>query len=214
MNLSPRGAELIAEFEGFSSAPYRDPVGVWTQGFGSTKGVGPNSPPVTRQQALDRMMREVDQTYGAAVNALNLPLNQNQFDALTSFVYNVGPGGIAPSTNVGRALRAGNYQAAADGLLAWDHAGSQRLPGLTRRRQAERALFMSKAPPPPTPLPKETTMADLVAVLKANKAIELFVMDKNGTVWHTWQTGEGGGWAGAQAGKRNAAWYSLGAPGK
>lgn len=72
----------------------------------------------------------------------------------------------------------------------------------------------SGAPLAPTPLPKGATMADLVAVLKANKAIELFVMDKDGTVWHTWQTGEGSGWAGAQAGKRNAAWYSLGAPGK
>lgn len=68
--------------------------------------------------------------------------------------------------------------------------------------------------PPPTPLPQGAKMADLVAVLKDNKAIELFVLDDKGTVWHAWQTAPNGGWAGAEAGKRNAAWYSLGAPGK
>ena len=142
MNLSTAGAHLIEQFEGFSDKPYRDPVGVWTIGFGSTKGVGPGSPHVTRAQAEARLMREVDAEYGAAINALGLPLNQNQFDALVSFVYNVGPGGVAPSTGVGRALRARDWNAAADRLLQWDKAGGRRLLGLTRRRQAERALFL------------------------------------------------------------------------
>lgn len=147
MKLSPKGAELIAEFEGFRSAPYRDAVGVWTIGFGSTKGVGPNTPPISRAQALARMMREIDETYGAAVNALRLPLNQNQFDALVSFVYNVGPGGVASSTTVGKRLRARDWRGAADALLAWDKAGGRRLAGLTRRRQAERELFLTREDP-------------------------------------------------------------------
>jgi hypothetical protein len=67
--------------------------------------------------------------------------------------------------------------------------------------------------PPPTPLPEGAEMANLVAVLKANKAIELFVLDDKGKVWHTWQTGENSGWAGSAPGK-NASWYSLGSPGK
>jgi GH24 family phage-related lysozyme (muramidase) len=146
MNLGQAGLNMIKEFEGFRSAPYRDSVGVWTIGYGSTSGVGPNTPHMTEQQAADRLRREVDQRYGAAVNSIGVPLTQNQFDALTSFVYNVGPGGVASNSNVGRALRARDYQAAADGLLAWDHAGGQRLAGLTRRRQAERALFLSGAP--------------------------------------------------------------------
>lgn len=143
MKLSDAGAHLIESFEGFVPHPYRDAVGVWTIGFGSTKGVGPGSPHVTRQQAHDRLMREVDASYGAAINALDLPLNQNQFDALVSFVYNVGTGGVAASTGVGRALRARDWRAAADRLLQWDKAGGRRLAGLTRRRQAERALFLS-----------------------------------------------------------------------
>lgn len=149
MKLSSQGAELIAEFEGFRAKPYRDAVGVWTIGFGSTKGVGPNTPLVTREQALARMMREIDATYGAAVNALGVPLTQHQFDALVSFVYNVGPGGIATTTTVGKHLRARRYREAADALLAWDKAGGRRLLGLTRRRQAERALFLMPAPRDP-----------------------------------------------------------------
>jgi hypothetical protein len=85
----------------------------------------------------------VDATYGAAINALQLPFNQNQFDALTSFVYNVGPGGVATSTGVGRALRAKNWKSAAEHLLDWDKAGGRTLAGLTRRRRAERKLFLT-----------------------------------------------------------------------
>lgn len=146
MKLSHAGASLIADFEGFRSRPYRDAVGVWTIGYGSTKGVGPHTPAVTPAQALARMEREVDDTYGATINRLGLVLNQNQFDALVSFVYNVGPGGVGPDTTVGKMLRAHEWLAAADALLAWDKAGGHVLPGLTRRRQAERALFL-KAPP-------------------------------------------------------------------
>lgn len=142
MRLSDAGSALIEEFEGFRSHPYRDPVGVWTIGYGSTKGVGPNTPPVTRAQARARLKREVDAVYGAAVNRLGLPLNQNQFDALTSFVYNVGPGALSSSTGIGRALRRRDWRAAADELLRWDKAGGRTLPGLTRRRRAERALFL------------------------------------------------------------------------
>lgn len=151
MKLSRNGARLIESFEGFSSRAYRDPIGIWTIGFGSTAGVGPNTPPMTRAQAEARMMREVDAHYGAAVNGLKLPLNQNQFDALVSFVYNVGPGGVAPTTTVGKRLRAHDFKGAADALLAWDKAGGRPLAGLTRRRKAERALFLKPVPKRKTP---------------------------------------------------------------
>lgn len=146
MNVSERGASFVKRFEGFGGnppgSPYRDAVGVWTIGYGHTKGVGPNSPRLTEPQAAALLRRDLDQHYGSAVRALRIPLNQNQFDALTSFVYNVGPGGIDASTRVGQALRRRQYDAAADALLAWDKAGGRRLLGLTRRRQAERALFL------------------------------------------------------------------------
>jgi lysozyme len=142
MRLSDAGAHLIESYEGFVDHPYRDAVGVWTIGFGSTRGVGPSSPHVTRAQAHARLIREVSAEYGPAVDRLGLPLGQNQFDALVSFVYNVGPGGVGPGTGVGRALRAHDWNAAADRLLQWDRAGGRPLLGLTRRRHAERALFL------------------------------------------------------------------------
>lgn len=137
---------MIQDYEGFRSLPYRDSVGVWTVGYGSTKGVGPHTAPLNRQQASERLRSEVDAEYGAAVNALRLPLNQHQFDALVSFVYNVGPGALGPDTGIGRELRAHHWHRAADELLRWDKAGGQALPGLTRRRRAERKLFLTPAP--------------------------------------------------------------------
>lgn len=147
MKISADGARLIESFEGFIPHPYRDAVGVWTIGFGSTEGVGPNTPPMTRAQAERRLMREVNARYAPAVDALKLPLSQHQFDALVSFVYNVGPGGVAGSTGVGRALRARDWRAAADHLLDWDKGGGRVLEGLRRRRIAERALFLKQDDP-------------------------------------------------------------------
>lgn len=154
MKLSKAGAQLIESFEGFVPHPYKDAVGVWTIGYGSTKGVNAHTPAVTRAQAEARLKSEVDATYGAAINALKLPLNQNQFDALVSFVYNVGPGGVSSSTQVGKHLRAHAWKAAADALLAWDKAGGKPLAGLTRRRHTERALFLTPVKVPRKQLPK------------------------------------------------------------
>jgi GH24 family phage-related lysozyme (muramidase) len=149
MKVSARGTELVKSFEGFGGhppgSPYRDPVGVWTIGYGHIEGVGPGSRRLTEPEAAALLRRDLDAKYAPAVRNLGLPLNQNQFDALVSFVYNVGPGGVSASTQVGRALRAKNWRAAGDALLAWDKAGGRTLPGLTRRRHAERALFLEPA---------------------------------------------------------------------
>jgi len=147
MKISPAGVNLIKEFEGFPAGgrPYQDIVGVWTIGYGHTEGVGPRSPQLTEAQASALLGNDLDRKYGPCVNDLQLPLKQHQFDALVSFVYNVGPGGVAASTQVGQALRARQWQAAGDALLAWDKAGGVAVAGLTRRRQAERAMFLSAA---------------------------------------------------------------------
>jgi lysozyme len=145
MKISPAGVDLIKEFEGFPSGgrPYQDIVGVWTIGYGHTEGVGPHSPRLTEPQASALLAKDLDSKYGPFVDAIHVPLQQHQYDALVSFVYNVGPGGIGASTHVGQALRARQWQAAADALLAWDKAGGVSVAGLTRRRKAERALFLS-----------------------------------------------------------------------
>ena len=146
MKLSERGANLIAGFEGFRSCPYFD-VDHYSIGFGSRSSRCARC--ISRAEAQAKLRHQVDETYGDAVNDLPGELNQNQFDALTSFVYNVGPGAIEKDTRVGQALRRKQWQAAADGMLAYTRAGGRVLQGLVNRRRAERRLFMTAPPPPP-----------------------------------------------------------------
>lgn len=149
MNVSLVGVTLIKEFEGFphNGRPYKDMVGVWTIGYGHTKGVGPNSRPLTEQQASELLRRDLNAEYAPSVSALQLELGQHQFDALVSFAYNCGPGAISSKTHVGQALRSKQWQAAADALLQWNKAGGVAVAGLTRRRNAERALFLKQEDP-------------------------------------------------------------------
>lgn len=143
---SPAAIALIAEFEGFRSKPYRDPVGVWTIGYGETKGIGPNTKPWSEPFAKQRLMARVARDYAPHVARLGLPLTQNQFDALTSVVYNLGPGVLDKGRSLGDALHARDMRRAADAILLYDKAGSppRALPGLTRRRRVERALFLKR----------------------------------------------------------------------
>jgi lysozyme len=208
MKLSRRGAKLIEGFEGFRSCPYRDAVGVWTIGYGSTKGVNSNTKCISQQDAEDRMMREIDATYGAAVNKI-AGLNQNQHDALVSFVYNVGTGGIAPTTGIGKALRAKDWKRAADELLKWDKAGGRPLAGLTRRRKAERALFLSKPEKSGYTDAERRWMREYDQLLKAGKdkdrrrVLRRSMTDQRKRIWRAAQTS---GWDKAD---RRARYKSL-----
>lgn len=162
LRISATGLELIEQFEGFSSHPYADPAGHATVGFGHLLHRGPVTDvdrraiwvagqgmpgQLTLEEARKLLRQQLASDYEPAVHALHLPLAQHQHDALVSFVYNVGTGALAPSTGIGRALRASNWRDAADELLRWDKAGDppRALPGLTRRRRAERTLFMTGA---------------------------------------------------------------------
>jgi GH24 family phage-related lysozyme (muramidase) len=150
MRVSSVGVALVKEFEGFPNGgrPYRDPVGIWTRGYGRIEGIGPNSPRISEPAASRELLQLLNSDkYAGVVNRLELNLNQNQFDALVSFVYNCGGGAIGSNTTVGRNLRAKNWKGAADGMLAWCKATTPSgqvitLAGLLRRRKAERALFL------------------------------------------------------------------------
>src|SRR3954464_4264657 len=148
MNTGSGGIALIKEFEGFpfGGRPYFDQLGgVWTIGYGHTEGVGPHSPRLTERQASELLERELAQRSEGAGEALPTAhlLNQNQFDALVVFVYNVGGGALAADTGIGKAPRARQWQRAADEMLRWNRAKGHAVEGLTRRRKAERALFLT-----------------------------------------------------------------------
>jgi lysozyme len=145
MNLhSPQCVSLVASFEGMELRAYQDQGGIWTLGYGHTADVKEGD--TCTQQQAEAWLSEDLETADIAVNkAVTVPLTQNHFDALVSLCFNIGQGNFAKSTLV-RILNAGSIQAAADQFLVWDKVGGQTNAGLLRRRNAERALFLTPGP--------------------------------------------------------------------
>lgn len=146
MQISQRGLDLIKEFEGFMGTAYVCPAGVPTIGYGTTLIDGKPvvlGTTITEAKANEVLEKQVNERYAAAVNRLvTVPLNQNQFDALTSFTYNLGEGALASSTLL-RLLNQGDYASVPAQMMRWTKAGGVDLPGLVRRRKAEADLFVS-----------------------------------------------------------------------
>lgn len=140
MKPSERGLALIRQFEGLRLSAYRCAAGVPTIGWGTTKGVKMGQT-ITRDEA-GRLLCEDAQRFADHVAALvKVPLNQNQIDALVAFVYNIGPHAFGKSTML-KLINQGLLDDAANQFLRWNRAGDQVLAGLTRRRIAERELFL------------------------------------------------------------------------
>lgn len=142
MKINAKGLDLIKSFEGLRLNSYQDAVGVWTIGWGST---GPDIGPGmtwTVQECEARLLKDVSKFEMGVSKMVNVPLTSNQFSALVSFSYNVGLGNLQSSTLL-RLLNASKYQEAADQLPRWNKAGGKELAGLTRRRNAERDLFLT-----------------------------------------------------------------------
>lgn len=149
MQTSPEGIALIKGFESCRLTAYPDPGtggAPWTIGYGWTLPVDgkPIKPGMKIDQATaDRLLKTGLVSYENDVQKLvKVKLTQNQFDALVSFAYNVGSRALSTSTLL-KKLNAGDIKGAADEFLRWNKAGGKVLNGLTRRREAERALFLS-----------------------------------------------------------------------
>jgi lysozyme len=142
MHISEAGLRLIEEFEGFSRAPYWDPFGrVWTRGYGETEGISSSSPHISARQGEENLRRLIEERYEWAIRELGVG-NQNQWDALCSFAWNLGAGIFTGQLRA--ALQAKRWQEAATLMLAYDHAGGQVLAGLQRRRHLEAELFLRR----------------------------------------------------------------------
>lgn len=147
-SLSDTGARFIAGFEGFRARLYDDAAGHATIGYGHLVHHGPcnGSEPaefrrgISRERALELLHADAERAVEAVRRGVKVPLSQEQFDALVSFVFNVGGGGFARSTLL-RELNARNYDAVVPQLARWVKAGGQTLAGLVRRRAAEGRLF-------------------------------------------------------------------------
>ncbi|MGN6142413.1 MAG: lysozyme [Mesorhizobium sp.] len=165
---SPAGRSAITQREGCVLTAYTDSAGIWTIGVGHTSAAG--APKVTKgmritaaqaDEILSHDLAAVEKTVNGAVK---VALNQNEFDALVSLVFNIGGGAFKGSTLL-RKLNAGDRAGAADQFLVWNKATVKgkkvALPGLTVRREAERRQFLrpvasdAPKPVPATPEPSE-----------------------------------------------------------
>lgn len=143
MRISQRGLSLIKSFEGLRLQAYQDSVGVWTIGYGATRGVKAGMK-ISKEQAERMLLNDIQRFEPEVERLITSALNQNQWDALMSFTYNLGAANLESST-LRRLLNAGSYKAAAEQFPRWNKAGGQVLAGLTRRRAAERDLFLESA---------------------------------------------------------------------
>lgn len=134
MKISQRGIDLIKEFEGCRLTAYKDAVGVWTIAYGHTKNVKQGMK-ITQEQAEELLKKDLAE-YEAKVEKYNkYNWNQNQFDALVSFAYNIGS--IDQLTSNGRRA----IKTISEKILEYNKAGGKTLEGLVRRRKAEKKLF-------------------------------------------------------------------------
>ena len=150
MRTSQQGLQLIEECEGFVPELYNDPAGHCSIGFGCLVHKGPRngSDPserafakgVSRVEAERLLAEHLTQVEGALDSLVKVPLNQNQFDALVDFVYNLGSGTLAHSTLLQK-LNSGAYDAVPDEFRRFVHAGGKRMAGLERRREREAELW-------------------------------------------------------------------------
>ena len=146
MNLSDNGYDVIKSFEGVRNNAYKDSVGIWTVGIGfiTVDGVKVNeSTTLTDDQIKTQFFAQITKYEDAVNQAVTSELNQNQFDALVSFTFNLGGAALRSSTLLKKVNIDPSDATIANEFIKWDRAGGNVIPGLLKRRQAESNLYFS-----------------------------------------------------------------------
>lgn len=142
MKTSQKGIDLIKKFEGLSLKVYDDAIGLKTIGYGHLIKKCEMFTTLTQQQAEDLLAKDLKQFEASVTTSVKVALTQNQFDALVSFAFNLGMANLNSSTLL-KKLNAGDITGASNEFVRWNKAGGKPLVGLTRRRLAEKELFLS-----------------------------------------------------------------------
>ena len=142
MNISQEGLSLIKKFEGCELEAYRCAANVLTIGYGSTKDVKEGDS-ITQEEADALLLHEMDEYEGYVKDSVTVDLDQNQFDALVSWVFNLGPSNLKASTML-KVLNNKEFEEVPSQIKRWNKAGGKVLQGLIRRREAEVLLFEGK----------------------------------------------------------------------
>jgi lysozyme len=178
MRVNQEAIDLIKEFEGLKLTAYQDSVGVWTIGYGTTAAAGVGITPrqgmtITQSEAEWYLQKAIQKFADAIKPSITAPVNENQFGAMVSLAYNVGPNAFKRSSVLKR-FNSGDIAGAADAFRLWNKARNAKtgkmevLRGLVRRREAERALFLKPVAVKavaPNPAPIGGFWQGLVAVL-------------------------------------------------
>ena len=143
MNISENGLKLIKNFEGCRLKAYKCPAGIWTIGYGHTGRDVKEGLIITQAQAEHYLKNDVIIHSANVSRLVKVPINQNQFDALVSFEYNVGYGNFAASTML-KLINQNKFNDAAQQFDRWVFANKIKLQGLVKRRSAEKNLFLKK----------------------------------------------------------------------
>ena len=165
MKIGTKGLEMIKSYEGLRLKGYLPtPHDVPTIGYGHTKTARLGMV-ITEKEAEHLLKKDLVWVQNTIAANVKVPLTQNQYDALCSFIYNLGATNFRRSTLLAK-LNKQNYKGAADELLRWDKQGNKVLRGLTRRRKAERGLFLYETAPT-TPSNPQGPLGRLLAALMA-----------------------------------------------
>lgn len=143
MKISDEGLSLIKHFEGCELKAYRCAANVLTIGYGSTKGVTEDME-ITQEGAEELLQEEMHEYEGYINDMVKVPLEQHQFDAMVSWVFNLGSGNLSSSTLL-KKLNNSEYDEVPEQIKRWNKAGGKVLEGLVRRREAEALLFLGKS---------------------------------------------------------------------
>lgn len=142
MKVSQNGINLIKKFEGCELKPYLCPAGVLTIGYGHTKGVKKGTT-ITYEQA-EQYLKEDIAPCERVLNAMNVNFRQNQFDALISWLFNLGAGNFNSSTLKKYIVANKSDEEITDQIIRWNKSGGKPLNGLSRRRVAEANMFLGR----------------------------------------------------------------------
>lgn len=139
MKYSKQGLELTKSFESCRFSSYKDVGGVWTIGYGHTRGVGPDQT-CTKEQAEAWLIEDIAQAEQNVNTHVRVTLTQEEFDSLVDFDFNCGSKALNGSTLL-KLVNSGDMNHAAREFEKWDHVGGKVVAGLLRRRLAEEKLF-------------------------------------------------------------------------
>ena len=142
MKISNKGKDLIKKYEGCRLEAYKCPAGIWTIGYGHTDGNVTSGTIISQEQADKLFNQDIKKFEKGVGQMVKVIINQNQFDALVSFAFNLGLGALQNSTLL-KKLNTKDYQGAANEFDRWVYGGGKKLEGLVRRRKEEKELFLS-----------------------------------------------------------------------